>query len=727
MPIESAKIFEPTSPPPPTSYIFQGTGQQYMDDPIARLLNRLKSLEDAITKQETAFAGMRQQMGELILDCRTLADGWTGPAGKGYPNHPSIAQPVTPAAHGITLPPIEPIRTERGQVDNTERIHQPSASNEHGNDEESGQVARTSVVQQGGYIFPSPVKPSEVGGAEHPLAKAKIRAAMAAAAAMQRVKENPDTQPGLITVGRPNRWYHRFYRDYFAREQRFSFAGHSGRNVTSSLLTLNRKTYYRFTFMTHPNAAFSQLWNAIHALALAVAFVGIPACIGFSEASEWTGYVSDDGQVIMDPDLVRKRYLRSFWFYFDLITMIPWVFIVDAAVGTDDLTLLTQWRAVCLINVARAVKLFYMERHSWFDDIGRFLRVKYGIHSAGVDSIVVFGSMVLYWHWYACIDNWIHELDHDHILDDMAGWDRYTLGFYSSASEMFTAGFGAKPPATTTKRWLTVLNIIFSAAFEAVLVGHVSTFLISLDTSGRMFKEKLDEVNQYIAYKGLDANLKRRVLNYYEFKYSSGKYFNEESILTELNNPLRQQISLHNCRSLILKVPFFRDGDNAFINSVVTILEINHYLSGDVVIEEATSGEEMYFIATGICEVLTEGIVRARLTPGLFFGEISLLFGKMKRTATIRCATACVLYSLSKTNLDIVLEHHPLMAHRIRKVAEDRLAQLKAMKKMDAAAKKMAQDRQADANEGLPNVYDEGEKALTPVGSVESLPALRRS
>ncbi len=78
---------------------------------------------------------------------------------------------------------------------------------------------------------------------------------------------------------------------------------------------------------------------------------------------------------------------------------------------------------------------------------------------------------------------------------------------------------------------------------------------------------------------------------------------------------------MHNCKSLILKVPFFRDGDNSFISQIVLALEINHFLAGDVVIEMGSSGDEMYFISSGICEVvIAGGTVVATLSPGSFFG-----------------------------------------------------------------------------------------------------------
>jgi hypothetical protein len=54
--------------------------------------------------------------------------------------------------------------------------------------------------------------------------------------------------------------------------------------------------------------------------------------------------------------------------------------------------------------------------------------------------------------------------------------------------------------------------------------------------------------------------------------------------------------------------------------------------------------------------------------------EIALLFGHMKRTASIRAKTACSLYSLSRSDLDKILEVYPDMAEKLQKTAEERLA-----------------------------------------------------
>ncbi len=124
---------------------------------------------------------------------------------------------------------------------------------------------------------------------------------------------------------------------------------------------------------------------------------------------------------------------------------------------------------------------------------------------------------------------------------------------------------------------------------------------------------------------------------------------------------------------MIIQVPFFKTADSGFINQVVMILKPAHFLPDDIVIEKGTAGDLMFFIASGNLDVISDGKTIANLRPGQFFGEIALLFGHMKRTATIKCSTSCSLYSLSRSDLDQVLEIYPEMADNLEKIAEKRL------------------------------------------------------
>ena len=69
-----------------------------------------------------------------------------------------------------------------------------------------------------------------------------------------------------------------------------------------------------------------------------------------------------------------------------------------------------------------------------------------------------------------------------------------------------------------------------------------------------------------------------------------------------------------------MKVPFFKDADELFIAQIVTLLQINYYVEEDFVIEQGTSGEKMYFIESGVLEVIVGKKSVDVLNSGQFFG-----------------------------------------------------------------------------------------------------------
>ncbi|KAI8813156.1 hypothetical protein BJ742DRAFT_866062 [Cladochytrium replicatum] len=465
----------------------------------------------------------------------------------------------------------------------------------------------------------------------------------------------------------------------------------------------NKRSEATGHFAIHPNSLFRHIWNTVQNISHVLFFLVLPVTVGFKELMDLlpvfsvisgtifglsvvitslTGYQKEN-MVIMDPKRILRRYVRG-WFFFDLLTSIPWVFIVDAIVGPDKDARFT-YRVVCFLVGLRFIKLVTQKRPTWFERIFRQMHRSLGMSFSFLETVKVLFVMALYWHWNGCFMNWLSSVIH---LEEHGEpgelFAKYAFRLYNTAAEMLAAGFGAETPVNTVTRLVTILNMIVCSVFVAVLVGNVSAFMIGLDSSGRLFKEKLDEVNQYMAYKGLDSATRQRVIEYYEFKYAKRKYFDEDKILKELNAPIRKRISLHNCRSLILRVPFFSKADNGFIGSIVRVLQLNHFLAGDVVLEEGTSGEEMYFILSGVLEVVIGGRVQAQLMPGMFFGEIAVLFGRMKRTANIRAVTPCVLYSLSKRDLDVVLEDFPEVTEAMTVVANERLARVTAIKSQES-------------------------------------------
>ncbi|XP_055590992.1 potassium/sodium hyperpolarization-activated cyclic nucleotide-gated channel 2-like [Uranotaenia lowii] len=228
------------------------------------------------------------------------------------------------------------------------------------------------------------------------------------------------------------------------------------------------------------------------------------------------------------------------------------------------------------------------------------------------------------------------------------------------------------PPQSLTDMWLTMLSMISGATCYALFLGHATNLIQSLDSSRRQYREKVKQVEEYMAYRKLPRDMRQRITEYFEHRYQ-GKFFDEECILGELSEKLREDVINYNCRSLVASVPFFANADSNFVSDVVTKLRYEVFQPGDIVIKEGTIGSKMYFIQEGIVDiVMANGEVATSLSDGSYFGEICLLTNA-RRVASVRAETYCNLFSLSVDHFNAVLDQYPLMRKTMETVAAERL------------------------------------------------------
>jgi hypothetical protein len=157
-------------------------------------------------------------------------------------------------------------------------------------------------------------------------------------------------------------------------------------------------------------------------------------------------------------------------------------------------------------------------------------------------------------------------------------------------------------------------------------------------------------------------------------------------LLSRLSNLLVLPGLERNLRILIdwlLDIPF-RNDIAMLAPDRTERLHRRHFEPGDEVISEGDVGETAYIVDTGRLAVFKEGNKVAELAEGDCFGEIALL-SNVKRTATIRCLTACELTVLARDDFRALSTSRGMLAQAIRKQGEDRLA--------DAADYKLPSER----------------------------------
>lgn len=400
-----------------------------------------------------------------------------------------------------------------------------------------------------------------------------------------------------------------------------------------------------------------------------------------------TGIMQQDNaeQVILDPKLIARHYLRT-WFFLDLISSIPldYIFLIFNQFQDygDSFQILHAGRALRILRLAKLLSLVRLLRLSRLVRYVSQWEEVYFLNMASVFMRIfnLICMMLLIGHWSGCLqflvpmlqgfppNSWvaINELQE-------AFWlEQYSWALFKAMSHMLCIGYGRFPPQSLTDMWLTMLSMISGATCYALFLGHATNLIQSLDSSRRQYREKVKQVEEYMAYRKLPREMRQRITEYFEHRYQ-GKFFDEEIILGELSEKLREDVINYNCRSLVASVPFFANADSNFVSDVVTKLKYEVFQPGDIIIKEGTIGSKMYFIQEGIVDiVMANGEVATSLSDGSYFGEICLLTNA-RRVASVRSETYCNLFSLSVDHFNAVLDQYPLMRRTMESVAAERL------------------------------------------------------
>ena len=125
------------------------------------------------------------------------------------------------------------------------------------------------------------------------------------------------------------------------------------------------------------------------------------------------------------------------------------------------------------------------------------------------------------------------------------------------------------------------------------------------------------------------------------------------------------------------RIPFFEGLPAEAIAAIAEKLRFERYPHGELVFVEGSLGDSLYLVESGQVKVSTgsgagEKVINY-LGPGNFFGEMALLLNQ-RRTANVTVVIDADFWVLRKTDLDQLLEQHPVIAIQISRELSRRLA-----------------------------------------------------
>jgi len=342
-------------------------------------------------------------------------------------------------------------------------------------------------------------------------------------------------------------------------------------------------------------------------------------------------------------DLISKTYLKK-WFLLDILSLLPFHIIFN----NPYLMLLR------LLKIPKVIG--FMQRLKYFE-------VQY------TTTITLLYS--LFWlvhlsHWVSC--GWLKLIKHDTSIDDFSN---YIRALYWSITTLTTVGFGDVTPDMNDNYQLiyTMIVQLMGIGIYGYVIGNVVGIFSQDDPAKVTYLDNIEKLRILIRSRRLPPQLQRKIRDYFTYIWQNRLGYNEGDFLAKLPENLRFDLNKHLKNEIIEKIDIFRGAGEDFIEEVAMFLEPELITPGDIIFEKGDVGGAMYFLVSGVLEVLDEeGNIINTIQNGQFFGEIAL-FMKTPRTATIKSVTYSDLYKLKKEKFDTVISNFPKIAKKIKKEA----------------------------------------------------------
>lgn len=270
-------------------------------------------------------------------------------------------------------------------------------------------------------------------------------------------------------------------------------------------------------------------------------------------ASLFTGYVND-GTTIMDPMMIAKNYLRT-WFALDLIANGPdWASIIASLHNPGG----NEANGSGVARLARVLRAFRVMRLLRITKMARFLkklhdRIESELVFILMGVVQYFVALLFINHLLGAAWYFVGELSRqdgyyswteDEDLPNQPLLDRYSASVHWCWAS-FALGEAAASPQNVLERLYAVLVMVVGMVVFYILVAQSTEWMLRIrDITGKGQKE-LWLLRRYIRQRNVGPALSKRILRFLEEKLEQElKNVKKESIpiLKDLSEPLHREL-----------------------------------------------------------------------------------------------------------------------------------------------------------------------------------------
>ena len=361
-------------------------------------------------------------------------------------------------------------------------------------------------------------------------------------------------------------------------------------------------------------------------------------------------------------DLARK-YLRT-WFVADLLATLPIDLVVFALVSEKWGIMMCVLRT---IRLARIPSLF----NTLTPNTSLPWRIECLLFLFWVGIFVHTATCI----WLACASD--EELSIEvPISEDVT--TAYFSAFYFTVSVLTNVGFGDMSPSQIGTKYYVMFLEIAGSVLLVALGGRAGAYFITIDPFELLVLERRRRLESLMQRNNIPWAIQRLAFSVYPVILDASVR-DYKHILDQLPQLMQIKLGFHIKRRMLRKVPLFVALPLDVIGQLAWRLVDEYADPKEYIIHAGDPGEEMYFVANGVVEVLAgmSGLeLKATLSDGTWFGEIALLLPQSTRVASVRTVTSCCLYVLKKPDFERVIAQNKELKQMIHDHAMVRLEEL---------------------------------------------------
>ena len=422
---------------------------------------------------------------------------------------------------------------------------------------------------------------------------------------------------------------------------------HAANESSSSSTTMGMIANGKCGFpVLHPDGRFRSGWNVVIAALICFCAIGVPLEIAYESSMRaelgeqgwqaWehfnlsvdiifivdiclnfrTGFLID-GLFITNECRIASNYLRGA-FVVDLLGSFPINFILEA-VNSDDANASRLNRQLRLLRI---MKLNRLLRLSKLTKYLKYVEILLEFNPSFWRVLKLMLLMMACCHWMGCTWWLITDVElggfAGNLTQAMNDWqptndllqgqfgEQFAAGFFWGAG-MVTAMIAADVvPSTPLENYVTAICMFIGLMLNAFVIGSMASALSTMDSKKQMCRGKLETIGLYLLVNNVHTDLRSRILEYYEYVYTSSQSMEDLRLLQDLPPSLATRLAISIHRRIVARAPLFSALSDISLLHVLARLTPVIYVPGQIVMVEGEQIKMVNFIKKGHVSLLKQ-------------------------------------------------------------------------------------------------------------------------